>query len=143
MRLLERPAELRTVAVLRRASHEVEGAAVYAPTPFALRSIHEAGPDTLRVVWVDADDATSAGGVASALVEASAPPAGARVAIVDRARRAPGLVARLRSPLEVAAEDACAALLARGYVGIERGRCPNGAGVLVLARVPIARAPSP
>lgn len=136
MRALERPAELRTVAVLRRASADVEAAVVYAPTPFALKSVHEAGPDTLRVVWVDAEDAASAGAVASALVDAEALPAGARVAIVDRARRAPGLLARLRAPLAVAPEDACAALLARGYVAIERGRCPNGAGVLVLGQAP-------
>lgn len=141
MRLLERPEELRTVAVLRRASAELESAVVYAPTPFALKSAHEAGPDTLRLLWVDADDAASARAVASALVEAEALPGGARVAIVDRARRAPGLLARLRSPLAVAPEDACAALLARGYVSIERGRCPNGAGVLVLARAPDPTAP--
>lgn len=143
MRLLARPAHLRTVAVLKRASAEVEGAVVYSPTPFGLMSTHEAGPDTLCLVWIAADDAGSARSVASALVEASALPPGTSIVVVDQARRAPGLLARLRSPLGVAAEDACAALLGRGYVAIERGRCPNGAGVLVLGRTPGARPPTP
>ena len=91
--------------------------------------------DILAVVHPSFSEAENARVLAASLPPASTLPAGVTLVVLDQAREREGFLAKLLPRRRVAAEDACAALLARGYVEIARRTCPNGAGVLVSGKV--------
>jgi hypothetical protein len=110
--------------------------------PFALEAVTEsAAPVRVRgdvlLVQLTEIEAESAAAASASVPRAADLPEGAFVAILPVARREKGLFARLMPAKKVKAHVACAALLARGYVDLERGSCPAGAGVLVVGAVPI------
>lgn len=110
--------------------------------PFALDLVTEAvapvrGRGDLLLVQLTEIEAESAAAASTALPRASDLPEGVFVAILPTARREKGLFAKLMPAKKVKAHVACAALLARGYVDIERGECPAGAGVLAVGAVEV------
>ncbi len=114
--------------------------------PFALEPVTEltapvrTGGDLL-VIQLGELEAESAGAASFAVPRSLDLPEGAFVVVLPTARREKGLFAKLLPAKKVPAHVACAALLARGYVDIERGECPAGAGVLVVGAVPIRSSP--
>lgn len=118
------------------------GAARPEHVPFALELVAEAvapvrGRGDLLLVQLTELEAESAAAASAALPRASDLPEGAFIAILPTARREKGLFAKLMPAKKIKATVACAALLARGYVDIERGECPAGAGVLAVGAVRI------
>jgi hypothetical protein len=110
--------------------------------PFGLEAVTEsAAPVRVRgdvlLVQLTEIEAESAAAASASVPRAADLPEGSFVAILPVARREKGLFARLMPAKKVKAHVACAALLARGYVDLERGSCPAGAGVLVVGAVPI------
>lgn len=110
--------------------------------PFALEPVTEiAAPvrtsGDLLLIQLGELEAESPGAAALAVPRSVHLPEGAFVVVLPTARREKGLFAKLLPAKKVPAHVACAALLARGYVDIERGECPAGAGVLVVGAVPV------
>ncbi len=110
--------------------------------PFALEAVTEVAAPTrargdLLLVQLTEIEAESVAAASASVPRAADLPEGTFVAILPTARREKGLFARLMPAKKVKAHVACAALLARGYVDIERGECPAGAGVLVVGAVPL------
>ncbi len=106
--------------------------------PFGLEIAGQNEPfeaDFLGIFYPSPSEAKDARSMAAALPEADELPRGAHVVVPDHARQGDGFLAKLLPRRRIAPEDACAAFLARGYVGIARGPCPRGSGMLVAARV--------
>ena len=106
--------------------------------PFGLEVVPPNEPfesDILGIFYPSPTEAASARSLAEALPDADDLPAGTYVVVPDHARQGEGFLAKVLPRRRIAPEHACAAFLARGYVGIARGTCPRGSGMLVVARV--------
>ena len=119
------------------------GSVTFVPFGLPLASDDEAlAFDILAVVHPSFSEAENARALVVSLPPAGTLPAGVMLVVLDQAREREGFFAKLLPRRRVAAEDACAALLARGYVKIARRTCPNGAGTLVSGKVGVATEPA-
>lgn len=110
--------------------------------PFALPLAAAEEPLTREVLGVllpSHSEAENPRNLALALPLADTLAEGATVAILALAQEREGFLVKLLPRRRIAPEDACAALLARGYVDIRRTPCPRGAGTLVLGSVSSSR----